>query len=179
MTPPLPTRAGCGRCSIISRPVRRGMGAGAVMWARRLRSIVQTERPSVIVAVHPGCTRQHGGRRHPCPLAAVFVESPDRFREVTCSSPFVDYAELVPWIRTTYHGMRRTPGPWWHVSGVQRRTVSLFSQGIRHSLFRGHRLSLCPCHRVGCRTQVSADPCHSTFIARTIIRFQGRANGRA
>src|SRR6185437_14911983 len=37
--------------------VRLGMAAGALPWARRLRAIIQTERPGLVVAVHPLCTR--------------------------------------------------------------------------------------------------------------------------
>ncbi|HWE64110.1 MAG TPA: hypothetical protein VHB98_20555, partial [Chloroflexota bacterium] len=37
--------------------VRLGMDAGALLWARRLRSALQTERPGLVVSVHPLCTR--------------------------------------------------------------------------------------------------------------------------
>jgi 1,2-diacylglycerol 3-beta-galactosyltransferase len=37
--------------------LRLGMAAGTPLWARRLRSAVQRERPALIVSVHPVCTR--------------------------------------------------------------------------------------------------------------------------
>ncbi len=36
--------------------VRLGMAGGALLWARRLRSAVLTERPGLVVSVHPLCT---------------------------------------------------------------------------------------------------------------------------
>ena len=41
--------------------VRLGMAVGMVLWARRLRSIVETERPGLVVAVHPLCVRLAAG----------------------------------------------------------------------------------------------------------------------
>lgn len=37
--------------------VKLGMTAGALLWAGRLRSAIETERPGIIVSVHPLCTR--------------------------------------------------------------------------------------------------------------------------
>lgn len=39
-----------------SGAVRLGMAVGARLWARRLRSAIQTERPHMVVSVHPLCT---------------------------------------------------------------------------------------------------------------------------
>lgn len=36
---------------------RIGMAAGARLWARRLRTTIETEQPSIVVSVHPLCTR--------------------------------------------------------------------------------------------------------------------------
>jgi len=37
--------------------VRLGIAAGALLWARRLRSAILAERPEVVIAVHPICVR--------------------------------------------------------------------------------------------------------------------------
>jgi UDP-N-acetylglucosamine:LPS N-acetylglucosamine transferase len=34
-----------------------GMAAGALLWARRLSAVIETERPAFVVAVHPLCAR--------------------------------------------------------------------------------------------------------------------------
>lgn len=41
--------------------VRLGMAAGALLWARRLRVVIQTERPSLVLSVHPLCTQLAAG----------------------------------------------------------------------------------------------------------------------
>lgn len=37
--------------------VRLGMAASALLWARRLRAVIQAERPGLVVSVHPLCTQ--------------------------------------------------------------------------------------------------------------------------
>jgi len=37
--------------------IRLGMAAGALLWARRLRSAIRINRPGLVVSVHPLCTR--------------------------------------------------------------------------------------------------------------------------
>lgn len=37
--------------------VRLGRAAGALLWARRLRAVIQAERPGLVVSVHPLCTQ--------------------------------------------------------------------------------------------------------------------------
>lgn len=37
--------------------IRLGLAAGALLWAHRLRGVLQTERPRLVVSVHPVCTR--------------------------------------------------------------------------------------------------------------------------
>jgi 1,2-diacylglycerol 3-beta-galactosyltransferase len=37
--------------------VRLGMATAALLWARRLRSVIQAERPEMVIAVHPICAR--------------------------------------------------------------------------------------------------------------------------
>jgi 1,2-diacylglycerol 3-beta-galactosyltransferase len=49
--------------------VRLGMAAGALLWARRLRSALQTARPGLVVAVHPVCTRLAAGILRTVPAA--------------------------------------------------------------------------------------------------------------
>jgi UDP-N-acetylglucosamine:LPS N-acetylglucosamine transferase/quercetin dioxygenase-like cupin family protein len=41
--------------------VRLGMAAGMLLWARRLRTLVETDRPGIVVAVHPVCVRLAAG----------------------------------------------------------------------------------------------------------------------
>jgi UDP-N-acetylglucosamine:LPS N-acetylglucosamine transferase/quercetin dioxygenase-like cupin family protein len=41
--------------------VRLGMAAGGLLWARRLRSVLRTQRPKLVVSVHPLCTRLAAG----------------------------------------------------------------------------------------------------------------------
>ncbi|HET8629609.1 MAG TPA: glycosyltransferase [Thermomicrobiales bacterium] len=41
--------------------VRLGAAAGALLWARRLRAVIETERPALVVAVHPLCARLAAG----------------------------------------------------------------------------------------------------------------------
>jgi 1,2-diacylglycerol 3-beta-galactosyltransferase len=52
-----------------ARTVRLGMAIGGKLWARRLRSAIQTERPSIIVSVHPLCTRLAAGILRDMPAA--------------------------------------------------------------------------------------------------------------
>ncbi|HEY8741934.1 MAG TPA: hypothetical protein VIU62_02470, partial [Chloroflexota bacterium] len=37
--------------------VRLGMAAGGLLWAGRLRTVLRTQRPKLVVSVHPLCTR--------------------------------------------------------------------------------------------------------------------------
>jgi UDP-N-acetylglucosamine:LPS N-acetylglucosamine transferase len=44
--------------------IRAGMTAGALLWARRLRTAIQAERPGIVIAVHPLCARLAAGILH-------------------------------------------------------------------------------------------------------------------
>jgi hypothetical protein len=41
--------------------VRLGMAAGTLLWQRRLRTVLETARPGLVVSVHPLCTRLAAG----------------------------------------------------------------------------------------------------------------------
>src|SRR5436190_6859180 len=49
--------------------VRLGMAAGAPLWARRLRAAIESERPGIVVAVHPVCARLAAGILRTVPAA--------------------------------------------------------------------------------------------------------------
>jgi 1,2-diacylglycerol 3-beta-galactosyltransferase len=52
-----------------ARIVRLGMAAGALLWGRRLKSAIATERPAIVVSVHPLCTRLAAGVLNTAPAA--------------------------------------------------------------------------------------------------------------
>jgi 1,2-diacylglycerol 3-beta-galactosyltransferase len=47
----------CYHATDNAQAVQFGMSVGALLWARRLRSAIETERPGIVVSVHPLCTR--------------------------------------------------------------------------------------------------------------------------
>jgi UDP-N-acetylglucosamine:LPS N-acetylglucosamine transferase len=49
--------------------VRLGMAAGALLWARRLSAVIESERPTLIVGVHPLCARLTADVLHSMPTA--------------------------------------------------------------------------------------------------------------
>jgi 1,2-diacylglycerol 3-beta-galactosyltransferase len=59
----------CYHATDNARAVRIGMAVGALLWARRLRSAIESERPGIVVSVHPLCTRLAAGVLRTIPAA--------------------------------------------------------------------------------------------------------------